>query len=140
MRTRTRNLILAILGVVAVLLALGALPSLLRSGDPYYVTATAADGGTLEAENRTAVNGTALPESRYPYSAAALAGASPDVPGRSDPYWRGPVGVKESFTHSPFDELSALRQRNATAVTGDGVYVRDGESLYRLAVTRGDDG
>jgi hypothetical protein len=38
------------------------------------------------------------------------------------------------FTHSPFDELDALRQQNATAATADGVYVRDNETYYRLAV------
>jgi hypothetical protein len=139
MRTRTRNLILAILGIVALLLALGALPGLLRSDDPYYVTATAADDGALP-DDRIAVNSTTLPEGRYPYTTAALDGASPEIPGQSEPYWRGPVGVKETFTHSPFDELSALRQRNATAAIDDGVYVRDSERLYRLAVTRGDDG
>jgi hypothetical protein len=134
MRRRTRNAILAILAVLVLLLALGALPGLLRTGDPYYVTATAVDstGGA------TVVNATGLPEARFPYTTTALANATADRPGRSDPYWEGVVGVKEAFTHSPFDELSALRGRNASAATEEGVYVRTGESLYRLAITRAD--
>jgi hypothetical protein len=137
MRRRTRNTILAILAVVALLLALGALPGLLRSGDPYYMTATAADDGTLP-ENRSVVDGAALPDERFPYATSALANATAGAPGRSEPYWEGPIGLKEPFTHSPFDELSALEQRNGTA-TDDAVYVRTGESLYRLAITREND-
>ena len=133
MRPRTRNLVLGILGVLVVLLALGAVPGLLKSGDPYYVTATAVD------ENRTAVPVDDLPADRFPYTTGALAATTSDAPGRSDPYWRGPVGLKETFTHSPFDELATLRQREPDATAGDAVYVRDNESLYRLAVTRTDD-
>ncbi|PSQ28058.1 hypothetical protein BRD09_07910 [Halobacteriales archaeon SW_10_68_16] len=139
MRPRTRNLVLGILGVLVVLLALGAVPGLLKSGDPYYVTATAVDESTPPGENRTAVAVDDLPADRYPYTTAALAAATGDAPGRSDPYWRGPVGLKEAFTHSPFDELASLQQREPDAADGDAVYVRDNESLYRLAVTREDD-
>jgi hypothetical protein len=135
MRRRTRNAILVILAVLVFLVALGALPGLLRSGDPYYVTATAVDGG----DDRPAVNATGLPAARFPYTTAALSNATADTPGRSAPYWKGPVGFKEVFTHSPFDELSALAGRNATAATDGGVYVRQDESLYRLAVTQEDD-
>jgi hypothetical protein len=160
MRRVTRNLILALLGVLLVLLALGALPGLLKSGDPYYLTATAANasgtaaegtaaatatttdssGGTA-TENATGANATAtanatrpavdvtnLSARRFPYTTAALAD------GRSDPYWRGPLGLKEAFTHSPFDELDALRGRNRNATDGDAVYVRENGTLYRLAV------
>jgi hypothetical protein len=135
MRRRTRNAILVILAVLVLLVALGALPGLVRSGDPYYVTATAVESTGTGA----AVDATGLPEARFPYTTAALSDATADRPGRSDPYWKGVVGVKEAFTHSPFDELSALRGRNTTAATDDGVYVRTNETLYRLAVTRTDD-
>jgi ABC-type transporter Mla subunit MlaD len=64
MRRVTRNAVIGLVVIVVLLLALGALPGFLGTGDPYYVTATADD---------------------------------------------------------------------------DGVYVRDGERLYRLAVTRRDD-
>ena len=139
MPPRTRNLVFTILAVLVVLLALGALPSLLRSGDPYYVTATPAEGAP-GADGGTVVNASGLSGERFPYTTAAVADATADAPGRSEPYWRGPVGVKEAFTHSPFDELSSLRGRTATAPDGEAVYVRDNERLYRLAVTREDDG
>jgi len=58
MRRVTRNLILALLGVVVVLLALGALAGLLKSGDPYYLTATAvnASDGNANATDGDAVS------------------------------------------------------------------------------------
>lgn len=136
MRRRTRNAILVILGVVVVLLALGAVPGLLKSGDPYYLTATETDTATLAADNRTAVNVTAISPRRYPYTTAALANATGGPPGRSDPYWKGPFGVKEAFTHSPFDELDALTQRNGTAAVEGGVYVQTNGTVYRLAITQ----
>jgi hypothetical protein len=77
-----------------------------------------------------AVNVSNLSERRFPYTTAALAD------GRSDAYYEGPLGLKESFSHSPFDELSALRGRNPDAVDGEAVYVRDGETVYRLTVSR----
>lgn len=126
MRTVTRNTILAILVVVGLLLALGAVPSLLRSGDPYYVTA--------EATNETgpAANATELPERQYRYIDAALAD------GRSDAYYEGPFGLKEGLSHSPFDEFDAIGQRyaNATAENGGVVYVSENGTRYRLAIVR----
>jgi len=126
-RTVTRNVLLAVLATVVVLLALGAVPSMLRSGDPYYLTATPVD-------NRTAFDASNLSDRRYPYATTAVAAAG-DEPGRSAPYWRGPVGVKEAFTHSPFDELSTLRQFDA-ARGEDGVYVRYNGTVFRLEVVQ----
>ncbi|MFC6731532.1 hypothetical protein [Haladaptatus sp. DYSN1] len=124
MRTVTRNALLAIGALIVLLLALGAVPSLLKSGDPYYLTATPAEG------DHEAVNGSELPSHRYPFTAAALAD------GQSEPYWDGPVGFKEAFTHSPFDERSALGNRNPAAVEGDTVYVTQNGTLYRVAITQ----
>lgn len=133
MRTVTRNLVLGILAVVVVLLALGALPGLLKSGDPYYVTATPIDelNGTGQP-----VDGGNLSERSYPYTTAALANATAESPGQSGPYWRGPVGFKETFTHSPFDEVNALRGQYPNATVGEGVGVARNGTLYRVAVTR----
>ncbi|MFW5896072.1 MAG: hypothetical protein ACOCUA_01665 [archaeon] len=111
------------------LLALGALPSYIKSGDPYYLTAT-------PVEEHPAVNVSDLDERRYPYTTAALAEASETEPGRSDPYWKGYVGFKEAFTHSPFDEVSALQQRSVEANDRDAVYVRTEGEYYRLTVTQ----
>lgn len=131
MRRVTRNLVLATFAVVVVLLALGALPGFLASGDPYYVTATPANG------SHESVDATNLSERSYPYTTAALADATPTDPGRSGSYRKGPVGLKEAFTHSPFDELGALRHQYPATTDGDAVYVRDGSgTLYRVAVTR----
>jgi len=132
-RRVTRNLVLAILAILVVLLALGAVPGLLKSGDPYYLTATP-EG---ETSNRTAaVDGANLSERSYPYTTAALANATGDEPGRSGPYWRGPVGFKEAFTHSPFDEMNALRGQQPNATVGEVVRVARNGTLYRVAVTR----
>jgi hypothetical protein len=135
MRPVTRNTLLGILAVVVLLLALGALPSLLKSGDPYYLTATPTDGN-YSVENGTAVNASALSELRYPFTTAALGNATAESEGRSDPYWRGPVGLKGAFTHSPFDERDALVQQYDNATVGDGVVVRHNGTFYRLAVTQ----
>ena len=126
MRTVTRNTILTILVVVGLLLALGAVPSLLRSGDPYYVTAE------TTTESGPSVNATELPERQYRYVAGALAD------GRSDAYYEGPFGFKEGFTHSPFDEFDAIGQRyaNATAQNGSVVYVAENGTRYRLEIIR----
>lgn len=132
MRRVTRNVLLGLLAVVVLLLALGALPGFLRSGDPYYLTATPATVGAGGA----AVNVTDLPEGRFPYATAALGNASADAPGRSHPYWRGPIGLKEAFAHSPFDEVDALAGREPDATDGDAVFVRRGETTYRLAVVQ----
>jgi len=130
MRRVTRNAVVLMLVVVVALLALGALPGLLKSGDPYYLTAEPvnASDANASAASAAAVNGTALSERRFPYTTEALRN------GTAEPYWKGPWGLKETFTHSPFDEVSALSGRNATAVTDDGVLVRDNGTLYRVAI------
>jgi hypothetical protein len=110
-----------VLAVVA-LLALGALPATLGSGDPQYMTATPTDA------DGPAVNVTDLPEQRYPYLTAALAS------GRSDPYRTGPYGLKEAFTHSPFDEREALVARNPDARRDDGLLVVDGDDRYLVVI------
>nr|WP_283102395.1 hypothetical protein [Haloplanus sp. XH21] len=106
------------------MLALGALPSLLGSGDPYYLTATPTD-----AEG-PAVNATELSERRYPYLTAAI------ETGRSDPYRTGSVGLKEAFTHSPFDERDGLVARNPEARHDGGIVVASDDSRYLVAVRR----
>jgi len=131
-RPVTRNVVVAILMVLALLLALGAAPSYLRTGDPYHVTATATD------EPGPAVNASVLSERRYPYVTGAIAAAGTDT-GRSDPYWRGPLGVKGTFTHTPFDEFDALRQQHRNATNGDAVFVRTNTTRYRLTITQDDD-
>ncbi|MBV0924310.1 hypothetical protein KTS45_08860 [Halomicroarcula limicola] len=135
MRTVTRNFILGVGVVVLLLLALGALPSYLKSGDPYYLTATP-ENGSFSVEDGTAANGSTLSAQRYPYTTAALADAAANDTGRSELYWRGPVGLKGAFTHSPFDELDALRQQAPAAADGETVVVRHGGTFYRLAVTQ----
>jgi hypothetical protein len=135
-RRITRNAILVILAVIALLLALGALPSLLKSGDPYYVVATTADA---PAET---VNATNLSEQRYRYTTSAVAAAASNAndTGRSAPYWRGPFGFKEGFTHSPFDEFEALSRDypNATETVGNDtrVYLTHNGTSYRVQITQ----
>jgi len=154
MRRVTRNFLLAVGVILLLLLALGAVPSYLKSGDPYYLTATpvgdangtatdgtggstATPGATATPEaNDSVVDVAALSERRYPYATTALTNASANTTGQSDPYWRGPVGVKGAFTHSPFDEYDSLVQQYPEAVEGDGVLVRQGGTVYRLAVTQ----
>ncbi|WP_267642101.1 hypothetical protein [Haloarchaeobius amylolyticus] len=116
--------VLLLVGLVVLLLAVGALPSLLKSGDPYYVTATEVetDHAAVAAEN--------LSERRYEYVFGAL------EDGRSAAYYEGPFGLKESFSNSPFDEFSAIRTWNGEAVEGDTVYVRRNGTVYRLAITQ----
>ena len=128
MRRVTRNAVLVLVVVVVLLLALGALPGFLKTGDPYRVTATSVDAGNATADPAAAINGTALSERRYPYTTTALR------EGQSGAYWEGYVGVKETFTHSPFDELSALKGRNASALTAGGVLVRYNGTLYDVTV------
>jgi hypothetical protein len=107
----------------------------LRAGDPYYLVATPTDGD-YSVGNGTAVNSSALSSQRYPYTAGALANASGADAGRSDPYWRGPVGLKGVFTHSPFDERDALAQQFPAATVEDAVIVRHNGTFYRLAITQ----
>jgi hypothetical protein len=143
MRRITRNAVVLLAVVVLALLALGALPSLLQSGDPYYLTAdpvnetlSAGQNATGESTAATAttnasvVNGTALSERRYPYTTEALHNGS------VGPYYEGPWGLKEAFTHSPFDELSALEARNPPAVTDQSALVRYNGTVFRVAVGR----
>jgi|APHM01.1.fsa_nt_gi hypothetical protein len=154
MRRVTRNFLLAMAVLAVLLLALGALPSYLRSGDPYYMTATpAADGNgnatggavaqtpagtaTATSANADIVNGTNLSDRRYTYTTEALANATADSKGRSSAYYRGPVGAKGVFTHSPFDEYDSLVQQYPTAADGDAVRVRSDGTVYRLAITQG---
>lgn len=129
MRPVTRNVVVAILLVVVGLLALGALPAYLQSGDPYYVEAMAVDAA------HPAVNVSVLSERRYPYVTGAVAAAGNGT-GRSDPYWRGPFGVKGPFTHSPFDELDALGQQYPNATEGDAVFVRTNTTRYRTTIVQ----
>jgi hypothetical protein len=125
-RPVTRNTILAIFVVIALLLALGSLPSLLQSGDPYYVTAEAT--GT----EGVAVNATNLSVQQYPYILGAV------TESRSDAYFKGPFGFKEGFSHSPFDEFSAISQRYADAAVADGeaVYVVQNGTRYRVKIVQ----
>ena len=133
MRTITRNFIIGMTLVVVLLLALGALPSYLKSGDPFYVVATPADG---DASTAGAVNSTDLGAQIYPFTTAALDNATASETGQSGPYWRGPVGFKGAFTHSPFDERAALTQQYPGAADGETVLVRHNGTLYRVAVTQ----
>ena len=141
MRTRTRNFVLALLAILVALLALGALPGLLKSGDPYYLTVEPqgewnGTSGTLAGTNQTAIDGGNISERRYPFTTAALDDASPNSTGQSDPYWKGPIGIKEPFTHSVFDERDSLSQQDSDAVSDDGIYVHDGETVYLLTITQ----
>jgi hypothetical protein len=133
-RPVTRNTVLGILLVVVALLALGAVPSLLRSGEPYYVTATAVEAPDTEPVLDVAN----LSERRYPYvtGAVASAAAAGNTTGRSEPYYDGPLGVKEGFAHSPNDEFDAIGQRYGN-VTVDAAFLatRNG-TAYRLEIVR----
>ena len=127
MRPVTRNLLVAIAVITLALLALGALPSYLGSGDPYHLTVEPAES------DGPSVNATGLSERRYPYLSEAFASDE----GRSMSYQRGPFGLKESFTHSPFDEVDALTARGPNATIDGGVRIeRDGET-YVVAIERG---
>ncbi|EMA65728.1 hypothetical protein C461_13546 [Halorubrum aidingense JCM 13560] len=121
MRPVTRNLLVAIGLIVVALLALGALPSYLGTGDPYYLTAE-----PIETEEPTAdVNN--VTDRRYPFMMGALTADD----GRSEGDQMGPYGMKEWFTHTPFDEVDALTQRVPEAAEGDGVRVSyEGEAYY----------
>lgn len=140
MRRVTRNAVLVVLGTLSLLLALGALPGYLQSGDPYYVEATVAETGG----DGPAVNTSSLSPRRFPYTFSALdaaeAGASP---ARSDAYYQGPVGAKDTFSHSPFDEYAGLENRNSSAVdrtdgspVGDVAIVLHEGQRYRLEIVR----
>ena len=110
MRPLMRNALIAVGLVVVLLLALGALPSYLGSGDYYYLEATDTD------DDGAAVDVEELSEQRYPYLTAAL--ESDD--GRSAGYQRAVGGFKDAFTHSPFNELDSLQQLEPDAARDDG--------------------
>ncbi|GAB7092322.1 hypothetical protein JCM18237_25930 [Halorubrum luteum] len=121
MRPVARNLLVVIALVLVALLALGALPSYLGSGDPYHLTVE-----SIETDE-PAANVDDVSERRYPY----LTGALESDDGRSEGYRMGPYGIKEWFTHTPFDEVDALTQQVPEAGTDDGVRVEfDGETYY----------
>ncbi len=125
MRPLMRNALLAVGLVVVLLLALGALPSYLGSGEYYYLEATETD------DDGVAVDVEELSEQRYPYLTAAVAADD----GRSDGYQRALGSFKDAFTHTPFDELDSLQQLEPDAARDDGdrvIIELDGE---RYSVT-----
>jgi hypothetical protein len=132
MRPITRKFAYGLVALVLVLLALGAVPSLLGSGDPYYLTAepTATTG---PAFNLTQEGTDDLTRRRFQYFFSAIESES----NRSTAYRKGPFGIKESFTHSPFDEMDSFRAfapQNAT--DGDAVFVEFEGTRYRVTVHR----
>ncbi|MDZ5812944.1 hypothetical protein U4E84_16510 [Halorubrum sp. AD140] len=126
MRRVTRNLLVAVALILVALLALGALPSYLGSGDPYYLTAEPIETDEPAADVNNAS------DRRYPF----LTGALTSDDGRSEGYQTGPYGMKEWFTHTPFDEVDALAQRVPEAATDDGVRVRYEGRTYHVEVVR----
>jgi hypothetical protein len=141
MRTVTRNLILAVGAVAVILLALGAVPSYVTTGDPYSVEATTVEksGPSIDADT--------LSERRFPYTFGAItAAAAGDDPARSEPYYTGPGGVggfKDAFTHTPFEEYSEFEDRNEAAIerspdspVGDVVHAEYEGQRYRLEIVR----
>ncbi|WP_199268513.1 hypothetical protein [Halomarina oriensis] len=132
MRTITRNFVLGLLVVLVLLLALGALPSLLGSGDPYYLVAEPVTNDSVDPD--ATVNATGLSEQRFPYTTAALDS------GRSEAYYDGAFGFKEAFTHSPFDEIDEFEARNRDAVENRTAFVTRGNQTYRLDLVRGPGG
>lgn len=129
-----RRYLLILLIPLALLLALGALPSLLGGGDVHYVVATpaeSADDGPPEGAAATeAIAADNLSENRFPYTVQAL------EDGVSDPYEEGPFGVKETFTHTPFDEFSEFEIWNANATEEDAVWIERDGSYYRVEITQ----
>jgi len=121
-----RNALIAVGLVVVVLLALGALPSYLGSGEYYYLEVTPTD------DNGTAVDVGNISEQRYPYLTAAL-DADDD---RSEGYQRGLGGFKSAFTHTPFAEHSALQQLAPGAARdgGERVIVQLDRERYSVAI------
>ncbi|MFP8891465.1 hypothetical protein ACLI4U_17105 [Natrialbaceae archaeon A-CW2] len=129
-----RRYLLLLLVPLVVLLALGALPSLIGGGDVSYVVATEvelengsppSDGATetIDAEN--------LSVNRFPYTMQAL------DDGVSEPYEAGRFGFESAFTHTPFDEFGEFEQwnSNATEPDADVAYVEQNGTYYRLEIT-----
>ena len=133
MRPLMRNALLAVGLVVVLLLALGAVPSYLGSGDYYYLEATETD------DDGTAVDVEELSEQRYPYLTSALAADD----GRSDGYQRALGDFKDAFTHTPFDEFDSFEQLEPDAVRDDGdrvIIAVDGDRYSLTIVTEPEDG
>ncbi|UIO99667.1 hypothetical protein Hbl1158_14245 [Halobaculum sp. CBA1158] len=132
MRSVTRKTLVGLGVVVLLLLALGALPSYLGSGDPYYLEATPADDAEGPAYELNATED-GIAEQRFQYFFAAVEADD----GRSEGYQRGAYGLKEEFAHSPFDEVATFREfAPAGAVEGDAVFVRYNDTRYRVTVTQ----
>lgn len=126
MRRIMRNALVGVGVVVLLLLALGALPSYLGSGELYYleVTPTDDDGAAVDIET--------LSERRYPYLTAAVAADD----GRSDGYQRALGSFKDAFTHTPFDEHDALKQLEPEAARdgGDRVIIHLDDERYSVDI------
>ena len=125
MRRIMRNALVIVGLVLVALLALGALPGYLGSGEYYYLEVTATD------DRGEAVDVEGISERRYPYLTTALAADD----GRSEGYQRALGGFKDAFTHSPFNELEALQRSEPGSIRDDGdraVIDRDGD---RYSVT-----
>jgi hypothetical protein len=133
MRTITRNVLVALVVIVILLLALGALPSLLKSGDPYYLTATAVDPAETNYTANASINASDLSERRFEFTNAALADVANGT-GTAHPYWKGPLGIKGTFTHSPFDEIASMRTLYPNASDGETALVRHDGTFYRIAI------
>jgi len=115
-----RNALVVVGLVVVLLLVLGAVPGYLGSGDQYYLEVNPTD------DDGTAANVTDLSERRYPYLTTALNADD----GRSEGYQRALGDFKDAFTHTPFDEHSALQQLEPDAARDGGERViieRDGQ-------------
>lgn len=141
MRRVTRNFIIALLVGLGILLSLGALPGYVQTGDPYHLEATVAaeDGPAVDFEN--------LSDRRFPYTFEALSAhgmadaTSETTTGRSSAYYAGPLGIKEWFTHTPFDEFGEYETRSTNAVDrhsdgldGDVAYVSADGVRYRIEI------
>ena len=105
-----RNALIAVGLVVVLLLALGAVPGYLGSGEQYYLEVSPTD------DTGTAANVTDISERRYPYLTTALNADD----GRSEGYQRALGDFKDAFTHTPFDEHSALQQLEPDAARDGG--------------------
>jgi len=121
-----RNALIGLGLTLVVLLALGALPSYLGSGDYYYLEVTPTDDGG------TAVDIETLSERRYPYLTAAVAADD----GRSEGYQRGLGSFKDTFTHTPFNEHDALKQLEPDAARdgGDRVIIQLDDERYSVTI------
>ncbi|SHG68217.1 hypothetical protein [Halobaculum gomorrense] len=132
MRSVTRTFLAGILAALVALLALGAVPSSLGAGDPYYLTVEPAGPTGGPAYTLNATEG-GIAEQRFQYFLSAVESTD----GRSEAYRKGPYGLKEEFTHSPFDEVATFREfAPAGAVDGDAVFVRYNDTRYRVTVVQ----